>query len=136
MVTETRDQDPKQEMLHEDPKVEGIYKGSVVEEMVLALAIGYLLHLQEVEDTSMEKFDSEVSSENGGSKTDNEVNKFEDTNVCVPSESVHLNTDQTEVAAKMSMMEDDAMMPLVDMAAMMSLVVLVLFNTVSSFEGI
>ena len=116
---------PKQEMLHEDLKVEWIYKGSAVDEMVLALAIGYLLNLQEVEDTSMEKFDSEVSSENGGSKTDNEVNKFEDTNVCVPSESVHLNTDQTEVAAKMSMMEDDAMMPLVDMAAMMSLVVLV-----------
>ena len=44
----------KQEMLHEDPQVEGIYKGSAVEEIVLALASGSLLHLQEVEDISME----------------------------------------------------------------------------------
>ena len=67
---------------------------------MLALAISYLMNLKEDQDTPREKFVSEISSENGDSRTDIEVNKFEDNIVCVPSVNVHHNNGQAQVTAK------------------------------------
>ena len=51
--------------------------------------------------------------------------QFVDSNVCVPSGIEHLGSDKAQVAVRKTMIEAEAMIHLVQMAAVMSLVVLI-----------
>ena len=106
----------------EETKVLGVVSKEEEMEVVLAIAIGYLLTLEEAQDTSTEELNAEVSSRNVDSNTANEVIELDTTNICHSSEIKRLDTTKELVAAKKSMAEIYVMPVLVEVAAMLSLV--------------